>query len=84
MVTRRDRDRRAQPLPTPAEAVEVYREGQGSRPGAANPYAGRRVLGSAWAAGNREALRREYAAWQLREAERRRARAEVEAVAGDD
>ncbi|SDU70563.1 ribosome modulation factor [Gordonia westfalica] len=82
-MTNAERDRWLQPLPTPAEALEVYREGQRSRPGAGNPYAGRRVLGGIWATGNREAFRREYDAWQLREAERRR-QAHVEAEAGDD
>lgn len=58
-------------MPTPAEAQRVLAEGRVSRPGAGNPYAGRRVLGSAWAAGNREAFRREYRAWRQREADRR-------------
>lgn len=65
-------------MPTAAEAVTAYREGQQSRPGAGNPYAGRRALGSVWAAGNREAFQREQAAFQQRAAERRRRRTEVE------
>lgn len=66
-------------MPTPDECRRALAEGRTSRPGARNPYAGRRVLASAWAAGNRDACRREYAAFRHREAERRRrARADVD------
>ena len=64
-------DRRSQPMPTPAEAQRVLAEGRASRPGAGNPYAGRRVLGSAWARGNREAARVAFRDWRRREAARR-------------
>lgn len=60
-----------QPMPTPAEAIEAYKAGQVSRPGAGNPYAGRRVLGSVWALGNRQAQRDAYTEFRRREAERR-------------
>lgn len=71
MTTHREQARRAQPMPTAAEAVAVYREGQVSRPGAGNPYAGRRLLGAVWAKGNREAARAVYNEWRRREAARR-------------
>ncbi|QPO17014.1 hypothetical protein SEA_KWEKEL_16 [Gordonia phage Kwekel] len=71
MTTQRERDRRAQPMPTAAEAVAAYRAGQQSRPGAGNPFAGRRVLGSAWARGNREAARVALRDWRRRAAARR-------------
>lgn len=54
MTTARERERAGQPMPTPAEALEAYAAGKASRPGAGNPYAGRRVLGSVWALGNRD------------------------------
>lgn len=60
MSTARERERHQQPMPTAAEAVEVYRLGQVSRPGTINPFAGRRLLGSIWARGNREAARAVY------------------------
>ncbi|WP_267616154.1 ribosome modulation factor [Gordonia bronchialis] len=59
-------------MPTPDECRRALAEGRASRPGARNPYAGRRVLGSVWAAGNREAFQREQAAFRQRTAERRR------------
>lgn len=71
MTTRRELARREQPMPGPADAVTVYREGQRSRPGAGNPYAGRRLLGAVWAKGNREAARIVYNEWRRREAARR-------------
>ena len=71
MTTRRELDRRAQPMPTADEARAVLAEGRASRPGAGNPYAGRRVLGQVWAQGNREAARRAFLAWRRREAARR-------------
>lgn len=71
MTTQRELDRRAQPMPTAAEAVTVYREGLQSRPGAGNPYAGRRVLGSVWARGNREAAQVAFRDWRRRAAARR-------------
>ncbi|URC17633.1 hypothetical protein SEA_TARDUS_17 [Gordonia phage Tardus] len=61
MTTRREQARRAQPMPTAAEALAVLAEGRASRPGAGNPYAGRRVLGGVWAIGNRQATREKFA-----------------------
>ena len=65
-----DAYRARQPMPTHQEAQAVFWEGARSRPGAGNPYAGRRVLMSAWAAGNRRAQRMAFAEFQRREAER--------------
>ncbi|QDH93171.1 hypothetical protein SEA_VERITY_17 [Gordonia phage Verity] len=62
MTTRREQARRAQPMPTAAEARAVLAEGRASRPGAGNPYAGRRVLGGVWALGNRESAAASWAA----------------------
>ncbi|AXQ62804.1 hypothetical protein KNU06_gp16 [Gordonia phage Angelicage] len=62
-----------QPLPTHEATQQAYREGMRARPGAANPYAGVRVLGSVWAAGRDWAKRRAFAELQRRESERRRA-----------
>lgn len=72
MVIPRERDRRSQLLPTAEAAKQAYLEGLSSRPGAANPYAGRRVLLSMWAFGNHEARRIAWREFQQREAERRR------------
>lgn len=72
MTTDRENARRAQPMPTPAQALFVYQQGQGARLGSRNPYAGRRVLGAVWARGAREARRRAYNEWRRREAAQRR------------
>ncbi|AZG43599.1 ribosome modulation factor [Gordonia insulae] len=72
MVTPRERDRRSQLLPTAEAAKPAYLEGLSSRPAAANPYAGKRVLLSMWAFGNHEARRIAWREFQQREAERRR------------
>ncbi|UVF61639.1 hypothetical protein SEA_APUNK_18 [Gordonia phage APunk] len=61
MTTRREQARRAQPMPTAGEALAVLAEGRASRPGAGNPYAGRRVLGGVWALGNRQSAREKFA-----------------------
>lgn len=62
-----------QPLPTHPQTQQAYREGMAAEPGAANPYAGVRVLASVWQAGRDWRRRREFAAHQGRESARRRA-----------